>query len=52
MDEIVINKESHELLMYSNRRLLVTYHISLSKNGLSNMTKEGDHLTPEGVFKG
>lgn len=52
VDEIVINKESHELLIYSKRRLLATYQISLSKNGLSKKNEEGDHLTPEGVFKG
>lgn len=51
-DKIIINKTNHELLLFQNDELLATYKVSLSKKGLSKKTREGDNLTPEGLFKG
>ena len=51
-DKIVINKVNHELLLYYKEELIATYKVSLSRNGLSKKTKQGDWLTPEGRFKG
>ena len=51
-DKIVINKASHELLLFNNEDLLASYSVSLGKKGLGKKTREGDNLTPEGRFKG
>lgn len=50
-DRIVVNKAKHELLLYDKEELVARYKVSLSKKGLAEKTKEGDYLTPEGVFK-
>tara|TARA_B100001287_G_C22686402_1_gene533932 strand:+ start:4423 stop:4887 length:465 start_codon:yes stop_codon:yes gene_type:complete len=50
-NKIVINKAKHELLLYSNESLIASYKVSLSNKGLAKKKKEGDNLTPEGVFR-
>jgi murein L,D-transpeptidase YafK len=50
-DRIVVNKSEHELLLYDKEELVARYKVSLSKKGLAEKTKEGDNLTPEGIFK-
>lgn len=50
-DKIVVNKSDHELLLYYREKLIASYSVSLSKNGLGKKTIKGDNLTPEGKFK-
>lgn len=33
-DKVVINKRSHNLILYSKNEIIATYSVSLSKNGL------------------
>lgn len=49
--KIIINKSKHELLLYSNEKLIASYKVSLSKKGLAKKKTIGDNLTPEGVFR-
>jgi murein L,D-transpeptidase YafK len=50
-DRILIEKSSHTLTLFKNDQPLKTYPVSLGRGGLQAKTKEGDALTPEGIYK-
>ena len=51
IDNIVVLKSKHQLLAYSQGRLIVIYKISIGKNPVGNKEFEGDQKTPEGIYK-
>ena len=51
IDNIVVIKSKHQLLAYSQGRLIAIYKISIGKNPVGNKEYEGDQKTPEGIYK-
>ncbi len=50
IDSLVVFKSKHELLAYSNGKLLKTYTISIGKNPVGKKEYEDDKKTPEGTY--
>ncbi|MFT3705785.1 MAG: L,D-transpeptidase family protein [Agriterribacter sp.] len=50
IDNIVVFKEKHQLLAYSNGQLIVTYIIAIGKKPVGDKQYEGDQKTPEGFY--
>jgi murein L,D-transpeptidase YafK len=50
IDKIVVFKSRHELLAYSNGKIIVSYKIALGKNPTGNKHFAGDNRTPEGLY--
>jgi murein L,D-transpeptidase YafK len=47
---IVVKKSQRQLLLFSEDRLVRTYHVGLGLNPSGDKVKEGDRRTPEGDF--
>ena len=47
---LVVNKSKHELLAYSNGKLLKTYKVSFGDHPVGHKEFEGDEKTPEGIY--
>jgi murein L,D-transpeptidase YafK len=47
---IVVKKGRRELLLYSNDKLLRTYHVGLGLSPVGDKARAGDRRTPEGDF--
>jgi murein L,D-transpeptidase YafK len=47
---IVVRKAERKLLLYSNDRLVRTYHVGLGLSPVGDKERQGDHRTPEGDF--
>jgi murein L,D-transpeptidase YafK len=47
---IVVKKARRELLLYSNDKLVRTYHVGLGLSPLGDKVRAGDRRTPEGDF--
>src|SRR6266850_4861097 len=47
---ILVKKGERKLFLYSDGRLVRTYHIGLGLNPIGDKEREGDHKTPEGDF--
>lgn len=50
VDSIVVFKSKHELLAFSDGKLLKVYKISLGGNPFGHKVVEGDRKTPEGSY--
>ena len=50
-DLVVVEKSLHRMTLYSHRRILRRYVVSLGRGGLEPKTREGDGLTPEGHYE-
>jgi murein L,D-transpeptidase YafK len=50
VDSIVVFKSKHQLLAYSNGKLLKTYTISIGRNPIGKKEFEDDKKTPEGIY--
>lgn len=50
-ERVVIEKSARLLTLYSGDKLLASYPVSLGRGGIAPKTREGDKLTPEGVYK-
>ncbi|MDD5262306.1 MAG: L,D-transpeptidase family protein [Methylacidiphilales bacterium] len=51
VDRILIEKEKRKLTLIKNGTVLKVYHISLGRNPLEPKEREGDHKTPEGLYR-
>ena len=51
VDKLVVYKKNHLLEVLNKNKVIASYSISLSKNGLDKKHKCGDGLTPEGNFR-
>lgn len=47
---VLVKKARRELLLYSNNKLVRTYHIGLGLSPLGDKVRAGDRRTPEGDF--
>ena len=50
-DKIIVYKADHVLKLFYQDKIIASYSVSISKNGLAPKTKCGDNLTPEGQFR-
>jgi len=50
-DRVLIEKSAHRLTLYAAGQVLAVYPVSLGRGGAGPKTREGDRLTPEGVYK-
>jgi murein L,D-transpeptidase YafK len=50
-DKIMVYKSEHVLRLYHQGKIIASYSVSISKNGLEAKKKCGDNLTPEGQFR-
>ncbi len=50
IDKIIILKNKHKLNVYSGKKLLKTYKISIGKGSKGKKDFEGDKKTPEGIY--
>ena len=48
--KIVVKKSRRELLLYSNDKLVRTYHVGLGLSPVGDKVRAGDRRTPEGDF--
>ncbi len=49
-DYILIEKTRRKMTLYHGGRELRTYNVSLGKGGIAPKEREGDMLTPEGIY--
>src|SRR3989442_10910665 len=47
---IVVKKSQRQLLLFSNGKLVRTYHIALGLSPTGDKVRQGDRRTPEGSF--
>lgn len=50
-DRVLIEKSARRLTLYAAGQVLAVYPVSLGRGGAGPKTREGDRLTPEGVYK-
>jgi murein L,D-transpeptidase YafK len=50
-DRIVIEKAARRMTLFSGRRVVARYRISLGRGGLAPKAREGDKRTPEGDYR-
>ncbi len=50
IDSLIVNKSKHQLLAYSEGKLLKTYSVSFGGNPIGHKEFEGDEKTPEGFY--
>ena len=47
---LVVKKAARKLLVYSNNKLVRTYHVGLGLSPVGDKVRSGDHRTPEGDY--
>jgi murein L,D-transpeptidase YafK len=50
IDHILVEKGQRSLSVFSDKKLLKTYRISLGRAPQGHKEREGDHKTPEGIY--
>jgi murein L,D-transpeptidase YafK len=48
--KLVVRKAARELLVYSDNKLVRTYHVGLGLSPVGDKVRSGDHRTPEGDY--
>src|SRR4051812_46570463 len=51
IDSIAVHKQSHEMLVFSNNRLMKIYRVHLGLNPKGCKQVCGDYKTPEGLYR-
>lgn len=49
-DRLLVEKSKRLLTVYSNKKLVASYHVSLGRNPVGPKTCAGDNRTPEGIY--
>lgn len=44
-------KKEHKMELLSGEKIIKTYTVALGRGGLAPKEREGDHLTPEGLYR-
>ncbi|HWR16644.1 MAG TPA: L,D-transpeptidase family protein [Terriglobales bacterium] len=50
-DRILIKKSERRMFLYSAGKVIKTYRIALGGSPIGKKTRQGDHRTPEGIYK-
>jgi murein L,D-transpeptidase YafK len=48
---ILVLKKEHKMELLSGDRIIKTYTVALGRGGLAPKQRQGDHLTPEGLYE-
>lgn len=48
---VLVLKKEHKMELFSGETVIETYTVALGRGGLSPKQREGDHLTPEGLYQ-
>ena len=48
---VLVLKKEHKMELFSGDTVIKTYAVALGRGGLSPKQREGDHLTPEGLYQ-
>jgi murein L,D-transpeptidase YafK len=48
---VLVLKKEHKMELFSGDTVIKTYTIALGRGGLAPKEREGDHLTPEGLYR-
>ena len=48
---ILVLKKEHKMELLSGEKIIKTYTVALGRGGLAPKEREGDHLTPEGLYR-
>ena len=51
VDHILVLKKQHKLLLLSGDQIVKTYSVALGSGGLAPKRRQGDHRTPEGLYR-
>jgi murein L,D-transpeptidase YafK len=51
VDRVLVLKRQHKLQLLSGDKVVGTYAIAIGSGGLAPKQQEGDHKTPEGLYK-
>lgn len=51
IDRILVEKSARKLSVFANGKKLKTYRVALGRNPVGAKQEEGDHKTPEGIYK-
>jgi murein L,D-transpeptidase YafK len=51
VDHLVVLKRQHKLLLLSADQVVKSYDVALGSGGLAPKRRQGDHRTPEGLYK-
>ena len=50
-DKIIIEKKAHRLTIYSGGKEIKSYTVAIGRGGMGKKLREGDKLTPEGLYR-
>jgi murein L,D-transpeptidase YafK len=48
---ILVLKKEHKMELFSGDKIIKTYTVALGRGGLAPKQRQGDHLTPEGLYQ-
>jgi murein L,D-transpeptidase YafK len=51
IDRVLVVKHEHKLLLLDGDQIVKTYLVSIGSGGLAPKRREGDHKTPEGLYR-
>jgi murein L,D-transpeptidase YafK len=50
-DRVVVHKAQRKMELLRDGKVIRTYRVALGKNSVGPKTKQGDHRTPEGIYR-
>lgn len=48
---VLVLKKEHKMELFSGETVIKTYTVALGRGGLAAKQRQGDHLTPEGLYQ-
>jgi len=48
---VLVLKKEHRMELFSGEKVIKTYTVALGRGGLAPKQRQGDHLTPEGLYQ-
>jgi murein L,D-transpeptidase YafK len=48
---VLVLKKEHKMELFSGETVIKTYTVALGRGGLAPKQRQGDHLTPEGLYQ-
>ena len=51
VQRVLVLKQQHQLLLLDGKNVIKTYQVAIGRGGLTAKQRQGDHLTPEGVYQ-
>lgn len=48
---VLVLKKEHKMLLFAGGSVIKTYSVAIGRGGLAPKQRQGDHLTPEGLYQ-